>query len=40
MPETAALPVSRDPSVDVLQIYRLPDIVGKHRITGAFVDGK
>lgn len=38
MPEAAALPVSRDPVVDVLQIDRPPDIVGKYPITGAFID--
>ena len=38
MPEAAALPVSCDPAIDVLQIDRPPDIVGKHGITGAFID--
>ena len=38
IPEAAALAVSRNPAGDVLQIDRPPDIVGKHRITGAFID--
>jgi len=38
MPEAAALSVSRDPAVDVLQIDSPSDIVGKHGVKGACID--
>ena len=35
VPEAAALCVSRDPAVNFLQIDQPPDIIRKHRLTGA-----